>query len=146
MGRQLAVALLLAATNVVMHAAGSYGLLAWVLRVIARHRAPTLPHAVWTVVRVFAVILTIHLLEIGVWAEWFLWERCFPDRETAYYFSLESYTTVGYGDVVAPAPWRLMGGMEGIVGVLLFGWSTAILILILTRYREVREAQQRAHS
>jgi Ion channel len=42
----------------------------------------------------------------------YLWEHCFSDRETAYCYSLMSYTTVGYGDVALARPWRLMGGLE----------------------------------
>ena len=49
------------------------------------------------------------------------------------YFSITSYTTVGYGDVVLPASWRLLGPIEGAVGILMFGWSTAILVMALTR-------------
>jgi hypothetical protein len=64
--------------------------------------------------------------------------HCFPDRETAYYFSLTSYTTVGFGDVVISHPWRLMGGLEAINGVLMFGWSTASLVAFVFRLRETR--------
>jgi hypothetical protein len=51
-----------------------------------------------------------------------------PDLESAAYFSLTSYTTVGYGDVVLPEPWRLLGPLEAAVGVLMLGWSTGILV------------------
>jgi hypothetical protein len=46
--------------------------------------------------------------------------------ETAAYFSLTSYTTVGYGDI--PLPWRLLGPLEAAVGVLMLGWSTGMLV------------------
>lgn len=60
-------------------------------------------------------------LEVGAWA----------DLETAVYFSLTSYTTVGYGDVVLPPPWRLLGPLEAAVGVLMRGWSTGILVAVI---------------
>jgi hypothetical protein len=56
-----------------------------------------------------------------------------PDFETAIYFSLTSYTTVGYGDVVLPASWRILGPVEAGVGILMFGWSTGIMVTALTR-------------
>jgi Ion channel len=48
-------------------------------------------------------------LEAVIWAQFYLWKHCFSDRETAYYYSLMSYTTVGYGDVVLAHPRRLRG-------------------------------------
>jgi hypothetical protein len=54
-----------------------------------------------------------------------------PDLETAAYFSLTCYTTVGYGDVVLPEPWRLLGPLEAAVGVLMLGWSTGVLVAVI---------------
>jgi len=51
-----------------------------------------------------------------------------PDFPTAAYFSLVTYATVGYGDVVLGQEWRLLGGVEGLAGILMTSWSTAILI------------------
>jgi hypothetical protein len=62
--------------------------------------------------------MLLHALEVVVWAHFYMWQNCFTSRETAYYYSLMSYTTVGYGDVVIASPWRLMGGMEAMAGVL----------------------------
>lgn len=53
--------------------------------------------------------------------------------ETAIYFSLSSYTTVGYGDVVLPVSWRFLGPFEAAVGILMFGWSTGIMVTVLSR-------------
>jgi hypothetical protein len=53
--------------------------------------------------------------------------------ETAIYFSLTSYTTIGYGDIVLPPSDRLLGPMEGAVGILMFGWSTGIMAAAITR-------------
>jgi hypothetical protein len=51
-----------------------------------------------------------------------------PNFETSLYFSLKSYTTVGYGDVLLPTSWRLLGPIEAAVGVLMLGWSTSIIV------------------
>jgi hypothetical protein len=73
-------------------------------------------------------LLFLHLLEVTVWAIFYTLRECLPDFQTSVYFSLITYATVGYGDVVLPQKWRLLGGVEGLAGVLMLSWSTAILI------------------
>ncbi len=75
--------------------------------------------------------LLLHLAEAVVWAVFYVLVGALPDLETAAYFSLTSYTTVGYGDVVLPGPWRLLGPLEAAVGVLMLGWSTGILVAVI---------------
>lgn len=88
--------------------------------------------------RLVAMLLLLHLAEAIVWAAFLVTIGALPDIETAAYFSLTSYTTVGYGDVVLPAPWRLLGPLEAAVGVLMLGWSTGVLVAIIGPvYREL---------
>jgi voltage-gated potassium channel len=83
-------------------------------------------------------LLLLHLAEAIVWALFLVWIGAQPDLEAATYFSLTSYTTVGYGDVVLPERWRLLGPIEAAVGVLMLGWSTGILVAVIgTIYREL---------
>ena len=82
-------------------------------------------------ISVFVIIVLLHLIETLVWAGYYdLWSL-FGDIETSWYFSLGSYTTIGYGDVVLPARWRTLGGLEGLTGVLLCGLSTAFLFAVV---------------
>src|ERR1044072_6532195 len=67
----------------------------------------------------FTVIIILHMVEIGIWAGFYYANSLFQDLETALYFSITSYTTIGFGDVVLPRAWRLLGGIEGVTGVLL---------------------------
>ena len=76
-------------------------------------------------------LLLLHLTEAIVWALFFVLVGGLPDLESAVYFSLTSYTTVGYGDLVLPEPWRLLGPLEAAVGVLMLGWSTGILVTVI---------------
>ena len=76
-------------------------------------------------------LLLLHLAEAVVWALFYVLVGALPDLETAAYFSLTSYTTVGYGDVVLPEAWRLLGPIEAAVGVLMLGWSTGILVVAI---------------
>jgi hypothetical protein len=70
--------------------------------------------------------LLLHLLAAAAWAAAFTLVEVFKDFETAFYYSLTSYTTVGYGDVVPSNSFRLLGPIEAAVGVLMLGLSTAV--------------------
>ena len=83
------------------------------------------------VARLVGSLLLLHLAEAVVWALFFVLIGLLPDLEAAAYFSLTSYTTVGYGDLVLPQPWRLLGPLEAAVGILMLGWSTGVLVAVL---------------
>ena len=84
-------------------------------------------------IRVVSSLLLLHLLEASAWAVLYWLAQAFPDGETAFYFSLTSYTTVGYGDVVLPPDWRLLGPIESATGILMFGWSTGVMVAAINR-------------
>jgi xanthine/uracil/vitamin C permease (AzgA family) len=97
---------------------------------------------------VFAAAIFLHIIEATIWAAFYRWGSLFPDFETALYFSLTSYSTLGYGDAVLPQNWRLLGTMEGISGVLLCGLSAAFLFAIvnaLFRFRVRRFMRDKPH-
>ncbi len=75
----------------------------------------------------------MHLIEICLWAVVYL--RCgeLTTFETAFYFSAENYTALGYGDLVLGERWRLLGPLEAINGLLLIGLSTAGTFVVLNR-------------
>lgn len=95
-------------------------------------------------VGVFLAIATLHLLQIGLWAAVFWCAGQLPTLEAAVYFSLVTYTTIGFGDVVLGPGWRVLTGIEGLTGLLLVGWSTAFIFAIVNRmyehWRAVHEA------
>ena len=84
------------------------------------------------------MLLVLHLVEMAVWAAAYSAAGVFGDFETSLYFSLKSYTTVGYGDVLPPASWRLLGPIEAAVGVLMLGWSTSIIVATVQRIYNTR--------
>ena len=93
---------------------------------------------------VFSIIILLHIIEACVWAVFFWANGLFSDFETSIYFSLKSYSTVGYGDVLLPHDWRLLGTIEAITGVLLCGLSAAFLFAIVSaifRFRNPRSTQ-----
>ena len=78
-----------------------------------------------------------HYIDIILWAVayWiFAGAEHFANFEDAVYFSSVTYTTLGYGDVTLSDNWRLLCGIQAMNGVLLFGWSTAILFYLVQRF------------
>lgn len=128
----LAFALTIA--TVVVHAFGTLEAIAYLSRVWQHNKGNQGSFVLVTrILRVVSVLLLLHWVEAGIWAAFFLVSGALPDLETATYFSLTSYTTLGYGDVVLPMSWRLLGPFEGAVGILMFGWSTGIIVAAITR-------------
>jgi len=128
---QLLAALLLSIATVCVHALGSSLNFLATVHVFRRHRNPTVARAWGIMLRMVAIMLLLHALEIAIWAQFYIWQHCFNNAETAYYFSLVTYTTLGYGDVLLPAAWRITGAWEAVIGVLMFGWSTASLVAFI---------------
>ena len=130
----LLVALSLTAITVIIHAAGTLILTSGIAG--RRHASVGAYEPVRVVLRTVGLVsflLLLHLAEASVWATCYGLAGLFPDFESAAYYSLMSYTTVGYGDVLLSGTWRMLGPIEAGVGVLMFGWSTAIMVAILER-------------
>jgi hypothetical protein len=91
----------------------------------------------WKNVAIMIVITLVmaaaHLIEIAMWAAAFLAIGEISTFEKAFYFSAENYTSLGYGDIVLSERWRLLGPLEAINGLLLFGLSTAVMFAVLSR-------------
>ncbi len=81
------------------------------------------------------VLMAAHLVEIAGWAVLFVRIDAFSVFEEALYFSSAAYTTLGFGDVLLPDEWRLLGGAIAADGFLLFGLSAAFLFEIAARLR-----------
>lgn len=84
-------------------------------------------------------IVVIHALEIWLYALLYLRLHALGQLEQALYFSIVTYSTVGYGDIVLPHQWRILGATEAPVGVIMLGWSTAFLISLLSQIRLLGE-------
>jgi hypothetical protein len=127
---KLLIAWCLLALTVTIHAAG--------LSALLRRASSRLPdRRFWSVtgllVWVAARLVILHLAEIAVWALFYWWQKCLPDAESSFYFSGVTYTTVGYGDLVLPKEWRLLGAVEGLTGILMCGLSTGFFFAVVSR-------------
>ena len=90
---------------------------------------------------VTVIMATAHLLLLGVWAVVLLACGQTADFETSLYLSAENYTSLGYGDIVPTGSWRLLGPLEAMNGLLLFGLSTAVMFAVMSRLVVKRVAQ-----
>jgi hypothetical protein len=139
MPQQIITAIVLAVLSAVIHALGLLGLLYWQTRQWPKIEADFGPRRNLPVfLLLFGVILTLHLAEICLWAGFYVWRGCLPDLESSLYFSAASYSTAGYGDILLPRAWRLVGAMESVTGVLLLGWSAAFFFTVVHRLFETR--------
>ena len=103
------------------------------------HSPRLLPKAL--LVSVFTAWMFLGMvIESLVWAAYYLVNAniVLPDVATAVYFSLVTFTTVGYGDVVVSGDWRLLAALQAANGAILFGWTTALIFYVIQKvYRQV---------
>ena len=78
-----------------------------------------------------SILMAGHLLEIAIWSIAYRFVGAVPEGSDSLYFAFVNYTTLGYGDVLPVERWRLLGPMAAMNGVLLFGWSTAVIFQAL---------------
>ena len=137
---QIGAGLLLLSLTLCLQVAGVAGLIEWLKRVLVRDADRHGPaYSARLVVPSTLAIIVLHGLVILLWASFYR-TLCFPSWEIAFYFSATSYSTVGYGDVVLPTEWRLLGPLESITGVLMCGISVSVLFALVTQLldRDVR--------
>ena len=80
-----------------------------------------------------SVLMAAHFAEVLVWAFAYQIVRVAPPGTDLIYFAFVNYTTLGYGDVIPVERWHLLGPMTAMNGVLLFGWSTAVIFQVLRK-------------
>jgi Ion channel len=76
-------------------------------------------------------LLVAHVVEVVAWSLIYAILGVAPPESNVLYFAFVNYTTLGYGDIVPVERWRLLGPMTAMNGVLLFGWSTAVIFEVL---------------
>lgn len=78
-----------------------------------------------------AILLTAHLVEVGCWSLVYAYRELVEFPADAYYSAFVNYTTLGYGDTLQNTRTRLLGPLTAASGILMFGWSTALLLYVL---------------
>jgi len=92
-------------------------------------------HAAILMIRFSILVIVLHFLQIFIWSMFYRW-YCLPSWESSFYFSATSFSTVGYGDVVLPRVWRLLGPVESVTGVLMCGISVSCLFVVAIKVIE----------
>jgi hypothetical protein len=131
--RQATATVILIAATLWLQGAGMALVIHWVRACFARGmKGLNVFRSAVLVIRFTAVLIVLHILQILLWAGFYRW-HCLPTWESSFYFSVTSYSTVGYGDVVLPHAWRSIGPMESVIGVIMCGMSVSGLFAIAIR-------------
>ena len=87
---------------------------------------------IWSILRLAVFVLWLFLatiIEVWSWALLYLFLGALESIEKAVYFSTVTFTTLGFGDIVLDEEWRLLSSFEAANGLLMFGWSTALVFV-----------------
>ena len=142
---EISVAAMIVSACLLLHVAALLFMAEWLLqrREYLERSSVRMRYAILMIL-LFSGIMFLHIIETSMWAVFYYTRALFADFETCLYFSLTSYTTIGYGDVLLPQRWRLLGAIEGVTGVLLCGISTAFFFAVMTAMFQVRIQQHKS--
>ena len=133
MVRQLLLGGLVSVINIAIHSM----IMATVVGVAQRASAKKTPHPSLFLAAVMIPIVTVlmatHTAEVLIWAWAYALVDAAPANTRLVYFAFVNYTTLGYGDVLPVERWQLLGPITAMNGVLMFGWSTAVIFEVLRR-------------
>jgi len=131
--RQFLVSSAVSLGNIAIHAIVMAAVL-WVARV-ADERATQRQslRLVAVMIATVSVLMAAHIAEVLVWSLAYAIVGAAPPGTDFIYFAFVNYTTLGYGDVTPIERWQLLGPMTAMNGVLLFGWSTAVIFAVLRK-------------
>lgn len=130
---QILVGTIVCALNVIIHALITVLVVQVAAATAIKHSAQ--PHLRLTLVMIATVLVlkAAHTVEVLVWALAYWIVEAAPPGANLVYFAFVNYTTLGYGDVTPVPRWNLLGPITAMNGVLLFGWSTAVIFEVLRR-------------
>jgi hypothetical protein len=88
------------------------------------------------------VLMLTHVIEISVWATYYGFAGIETDKAGSFEFAFENYTALGYGDAVPAQGYRLIGPITALNGLLLIGWSVALIFEVL-RMAEIQVGRKK---
>jgi hypothetical protein len=98
-----------------------------------RRRDVHLRHALVLIAGVILLFFAAVLAEVGVWAFAYLTLGAVEGIEASLYYSMVTFTTLGYGDIVLSDRWRLLSSLEAANGIIMLGWTTAVVMAVVQR-------------
>jgi len=130
---QLLVGALVSVINIMIHALATVSAIGVARAAIRRPGARPRLRLMGVMVATVLVLMLAHTIEIVVWSLSYALLGAAPEGSDLLYFAFVNYTTLGYGDITPVKAWRLVGPMAAMNGILLFGWSTAVLFEVLLK-------------
>ena len=131
--RQILVGTAVSVCNIAIHAFVMASVI-WAGRVVG---AIAISHQslrmITVMIATVSCLMAAHFAEVLVWALAYAITDAAPPGSALIYFAFVNYTTLGYGDVMPVARWNLLGPMTAMNGVLMFGWSTAVIFEVLRK-------------
>ncbi|PDT75654.1 potassium channel family protein [Bradyrhizobium sp. C9] len=137
---QLMVGSAVSAINIVLHSLFTVGVIGLLRKVTLSASGRYGLQLSGVMVAAALILMVAHTLEIVVWSLAYHAAGAAPAGSDLLYFAFVNYTTLGYGDVVPVKEWRLIGPMAAMNGILMFGWSTAVLFEVLQKTIERQAA------
>jgi hypothetical protein len=139
---QIVVGAAASLVNLIIHAL-LLALVVWTVRGIAErdHFVPSFVRYTLMIVLTGTLLMAGHFVEVMVWAITYGLVGIAPPSIQLIYLAFDNYTTLGYSELVAPEQWRLLRPMTALNGIMLIGWSTALIIEILRRSGHTADAK-----
>jgi chromate transport protein ChrA len=131
--RQFLVGGAVSAVNIAIHALVMTTLVRLARSMSERSKSHSSSLLMAVMIPTVLVLMLAHTIEVIVWSFAYAILSAAPDDANLVYFAFVNYTTLGYGDVLPLPRWRLLGPITAMNGVLLFGWSTAVIFEVLRR-------------
>jgi hypothetical protein len=136
MAVQFLVGAVVGGINIMIHALVTVGAIGIARSAALRHTGRPKLQLMAVMVATATVLMAAHTLEALVWALAYFVLGAAPTGSDLLYFAFVNYTTLGYGDITPVEAWRLTGPMTAMNGILMFGWSTAVLFEVLRKTLE----------
>ena len=134
------IGLLLTVLSVCVHALGTAALIRYLSKkshLLGREKLSRLGVQLGLLCSTAGALIMLHIVEVIMWAIAYVFlvpGLTHESFEESIYFSTVTYASLGYGDVViADRSWRLLSGIQAMVGLIVFGWTTALLFALVQR-------------
>ena len=143
---QLVAGSLVSTIAIIVHALATVAAIGIARSAARQWKALPQLHLMGVMVATVLLLMLAHTIEVFVWSLFYAMLNAAPAGTDLLYFAFVNYTTLGYGDVIPVKAWQLLGPIAAMNGILMFGWSTAVLFEVLLKTMEHLGAMAAPHS